>query len=267
MPIDSRFFLLYNKHSNTFGGKFMNITLEISPEMQGTPQAIRLTEKFGASMGEELTLRLDEAGLSLKYGEQVLKGDFTKMLNRVKGGRVNSEFLVKAAKIKNAEGELVAMDATAGLGEDSFLLAAAGFIVTMYEKNPVIYELLCDAIRRAEDNPELEPIVSRMTVINGDSIKAMQEMICSPDVILLDPMFPERQKSALVKKKLQIIQKLESPCEDEKEMLEAAMSAHPKKLIVKRPPKGAYLAGVKPNYSIEGKAVRYDCFANPKITK
>ncbi|MBR2000759.1 MAG: class I SAM-dependent methyltransferase, partial [Firmicutes bacterium] len=87
--------------------------------------------------------------------------------------------------------------------------------------------------------------------------------VIAPDVIRLDPMFPERQKSALVKKKLQMIQKLETPCTDEKEIVSAAMSARPKKLIIKRPPKGPWLAGLKPDYSNEGKAVRFDCFVNP----
>ena len=85
----------------------------------------------------------------------------------------------------------------------------------------------------------------------------------NPDVILLDPMFPERQKSALVKKKLQIIQKLEIPCADEAELFLAAVNAKPKKLVIKRPPKGPYLADVKPDYSISGKAVRFDCIVSP----
>ena len=30
-------------------------------------------------------------------------------------------------------------------------------------------------------------------------------------------------------------------------------------MVIKRPAKGPYLAGIKPSYSIDGKAVRYDC--------
>ena len=91
----------------------------------------------------------------------------------------------------------------------------------------------------------------------------MEQTEMTPDVILLDPMFPERQKSALVKKKLQMIQKLETPCEDERALFLAAVSAAPKKLIVKRPPKGPHLADAKPDYAITGKAVRYDCYVMP----
>ena len=91
----------------------------------------------------------------------------------------------------------------------------------------------------------------------------MAQLDAPPDVILLDPMFPARQKSALVKKKLQMIQKLEIPCAGEAELLLAAMKARPKKLIIKRPPKGPYLADAKPDHSITGKAVRFDCIVNP----
>ena len=102
-----------------------------------------------------------------------------------------------------------------------------------------------------------------MQLFHADSIQAMQLLDKPPDVILLDPMFPARQKSALVKKKLQMIQKLEIPCMDEKELLLAAIRAKPKKLVIKRPPKGPYLAEIKPDYSLTGKAVRFDCIVSP----
>jgi len=133
----------------------------------------------------------------------------------------------------------------------------------MFEKNPVIHALLSDALDRAKKVPELAEIVSRMELRHADSIEGMGHLDFTPDVILLDPMFPARQKSALVKKKLQMIQKLEFPCIDEGELLLSAMGAGPKKLIIKRPPKGPYLAGIRPDHSIEGKAVRFDCIVSP----
>lgn len=194
---------------------------------------------------------------------QVLKGDFERLIHRIGKGNLPTELLAKAAKIKGGAGRLTAVDATAGMGEDSLILAAAGFDVTLFEKNEVIYALLCDAIERGKGVEELSDVVKRMNPVNADSIEAMKNLGFEPDVILLDPMFPERQKSSLVKKKLQMIQKLESPCENEREMIFSAMGANPRKLIVKRPPKGEYLAGIKPDYSLKGKAVRFDCFTEP----
>lgn len=242
------------------------IPLEMSPECANTEIAQRLREKFGAvgvAEAGELSLRLDSTGVSLVSEGQILQGDFTRMLPRLKNGRLQGEMLVRAAKIKGTDGPLTALDATAGLGEDSLLLAAAGFHVILYERNPVIYELLRDAVARAMSHPELADTVTRMDVRFGDSVEAMARLESSPDVILLDPMFPERQKSALVKKKLQMIQKLEEPCVDERKLLLTAMGAKPRKLIVKRPSKGPYLADIKPDYSLPGKAVRYDCFITP----
>ena len=78
------------------------------------------------------------------------------------------------------------------------------------------------------------------------------------DIILLDPMFPERTKSGLVKKKFQILHEIETPCNNEVELINAALAVNTHKVIIKRPLKGEYLAEIKPSYSIKGKAIRYD---------
>ncbi len=245
-------------------GKYIsNTALDIAQSAAGSEKAERLALLFPKyEGGSDPYLLLDGEGLSLVSDGHVLRGDLTKMIPRVTRGRVTGELLARAAKLKGALSPR-AVDATAGLGEDSLILAASGFSVTLYERNPVICELLRDALERAEHIPELADIVGRMTLVQGDSVAAMASLTEAPDVILLDPMFPERQKSALVKKKLQMIQKLEQPCTDEREILLTAMRASPKKLIIKRPPKGPYLAGIKPDHSIEGKAVRFDCFVSP----
>lgn len=241
------------------------VSILIAPGCTGTETAERITSNFQSAPADEcgLTLSLAADGLSLISDGQVLRGDFTRLLPRLKAGNLPQELLVRAARIKDPTAPLTAIDATAGLGEDSLLLAAAGFHVKLYERNPVIYELLRDTLQRALNHPDLAEIAARMTLFHADSIDAMQHPDTPPDVILLDPMFPQRQKSALVKKKLQMIQKLELPCVDEAALLLAAMNADPKKLIVKRPPKGPYLAGLKPDHSITGKAVRFDCFVSP----
>lgn len=213
---------------------------------------------------ENVSLIQTDKGLTLQGEGMEIRADFTEMLPRLKQGRLQGEMLVKASRIKNAEGPLTAIDATAGLGQDSILLAAAGFNVIMCEKDEVIAALLQDALKRAEEKPELKEIISRMTLHVGDSIEYISSLDFEPDVIYLDPMFPERQKSALVKKKFQLLHHLEKPCDNEEEMLLAAINAHPRKVIVKRPVKGPLLAGKKPDYSYEGKAIRYDCFAFAK---
>jgi len=214
----------------------------------------------GTNVPAGMELLMGEHGLSLVSDGMELCGDFGHMLSRVKNGKWQHEMLVRAAKPKNLGDTPLAVDATAGLGEDAFLLAAAGFRVCLFERDPVIAALLRDAIRRALRDEELAEIVSRMEFVEGDSIVEMPHLPQSPDVVLLDPMFPAKRKDAVSKKKLQMLQHLERPCEDETALMHAAMAAHPRKIIVKRPLKGPFLAGVKPDYSLKGKTIRYDCY-------
>lgn len=234
------------------------------PEGGNAEQAALLAERLQTELVTEietgeLCLRADALGLSLTDGTLSLSVDFSQERKRLSVGNLQREMLVKACRIKGQEHTDV-LDATAGLGEDSILLAASGFAVNLYEYNPIIFALLKDGLLRASAVAELAETVGRMTLHEEDSILAMRNLAEAPDVVLLDPMFPQRQKSALVKKKFQLLQRLESPCSDGAELLQAAVDASPKKIVIKRPIKGEYLAGKKPDYSLEGKAIRYDCF-------
>ena len=208
-------------------------------------------------------LRQDAEGLALVGDGMVLRADFTRLLPRLRPDRLGRELLVRAARVRGVEGPTV-IDATAGLGEDSLLLAAAGFRVTMFEKDPAIAALLRDALERAAATEELAGVVARMELVEGDSVEGLRSPGFSPDVVFLDPMFPERTKSAAVKKKFQLLHHLERPCDNEDELLGAALAVRPRKVVIKRPPKGPYLAGAKPSHSIAGKAVRYDVIVPPK---
>ncbi len=209
--------------------------------------------------GDYLTVLFDSKGVSLSGFGLSYQGDFENMLHRVTNGRLQHEMLAKA--VKTDQENLKAVDATAGMGEDSLLLAACGYQVTLYEQNPVIAILLKDALRRAKKNTVLKDIVSRMQLVEGDSIEHLNKRLDPVDVIYLDPMFPGRQKSGLINKKLQLIQKLEPPCSEETALFDAAMAAQPSKIIVKRPLKSPYLDERVPSYSLKGKAIRYDCYS------
>ena len=209
--------------------------------------------------GEYLTIHFDSKGVSLSGFGLTYQGDFAEtMMHRVTNGRLQHEMLVKAASSEK-EGRK-AIDATAGMGEDAFLLAAQGYEVTLYEQNPVVAALLKDAIRRAKKNQILKDIAGRMKVVEADSVECMSKLLDPVDVIYLDPMFPARQKSSLINKKLQLIQKLEPPCSEETDLFDAALKVGPSRIIVKRPLKSEYLAGREPSYTLKGKAIRYDCY-------
>ncbi len=200
-----------------------------------------------------------EKGLGLIMDDQIMVGDFSHLLRRTKKHTITSELVVKAARMKNMPETPILLDATAGMGEDSFLLAAFGFNVKLYERNPVMAALLEDALNRAKNDPATAEIAGRMELFQEDSITAMNNLPYHADVILLDPMFPERQKSGKVKKKFQLIHTLEAPCDDEEELMAAAIKAAPTKIIVKRPIKAPFLADKKPSYDVRDKIIRYDC--------
>ena len=164
--------------------------------------------------GEHLTVLFNSKGVSLTGYGLTYQGDFENMLHRVTHGRLQHEMLVRASKSEKPGRK--AIDATAGMGEDGFLLAAQGHEVTLYEQNPVIAVLLKDALRRAKKHPVLKEIAARM--------------------------------------------KLEPQCSQETDLFDAAISADPDKIIVKRPLKSEFLAGRKPSYTLSGKAIRYDCY-------
>lgn len=223
----------------------------------------------GPSGGSTLALRLGASGLSLVGAGMELLPDLGRMLPRLRPQSLARELLVRAARVRGAEGVPTAIDATAGLGEDSLLLAASGFEVTLVEHDPIIAALLADELDRARLDERIAGPACHMRLVEGESAKVLGQLALQgarPDVVLLDPMFPARRKSASVRKKPQLLQRLERPCTDEEgaRLLEAALAARPRKVVVKRPAKGPWLGGRKPSHSIAGKAVRYDCYVVPR---
>ena len=102
---------------------------------------------------------------------------------------------------------------TAGLGRDAFVLAGLGCKVIMVERHPVVAALLEDGLRRAYDDSEIgEWMRERMSLFHGSSIDKLADAVKSTgteiDVVYLDPMYPHREKSALVKKEMRVFQTL-----------------------------------------------------------
>ena len=209
-----------------------------------------------------MELAYDEGGrLALVEGATVLAGDFCRLRPRIRPHALNRELLVRAARLRDASGSPVAIDACAGLGEDGFLLAAAGLTVTLVERDPRICALTRDALERAARETDLAPICERISLVEADAREFLARLASPPDIVYLDPMFPERGKAAATKKKLQVLRALERPASEQEgaELLEAALAAHPRRIIVKRPLKGPRLGAHKPTHTLAGKLIRYDC--------
>lgn len=179
---------------------------------------------------------------------------------RLFGGGKNQP-LARAVGIKGSQTPHV-LDATAGFGRDAFVLASLGCRVTMLEREAVFAALLADAIVRAEINLETAAIASRMQLLYCDAqhyIGSMQDKD-SIDTIYLDPMYPQRNKTALVKKEMRAARELAGDDGDAGQLLELALSQAVKRVVVKRPRSAATLNAVKPTAVIESENTRYDIY-------
>ncbi len=177
------------------------------------------------------------------------------------GGR--GQPLAKAIGLKKAANPTV-IDATAGFGRDAFVLANLGCKVILVERNPLIAALLYDALQRAKDNSELVDVITRMSLINHDATAYLYKMeqALYPDVIYMDPMYPSRDKSALVKKDMRLLHQLAGPDIDSEQLLTIARTIALKRVVVKRPKPAPFIGNQKPTTSIESKNTRYDVYIN-----
>ena len=180
------------------------------------------------------------------------------------GGRGQS--IAKAVGLKQGVNPSV-VDGTAGLGRDSFVLASLGCSVTMVERHPVVAALLEDGLRRAYDSKEIgEWMQKRMRLVHGSSLESVAESGEEVDVVYLDPMYPHREKSALVKKEMRVFQSLVGADLDADGLLDPAMSLAKKRVVVKRPDYAEDLDGVKPSMVISTKKNRFDVYVKAAMT-
>lgn len=193
-----------------------------------------------------------------------------KARHRLKFGGGKGQDIAKAVGLHKFKQPHV-IDATAGLGRESFVLASLGCTVTMLERSPMVHALLADGLQRANaiNAPELQAIVQRMTLHQVDAIAWLNDLPLEsyPDVVYLDPMFPERQKSALVQKEMRFFHTVVGDDSDSDGLLACARQRAKHRVVVKRPRLAPLLANATPAFVISGKAVRYDIYLPlPKAT-
>lgn len=187
--------------------------------------------------------------------------DFTAgaVAHRFRFGGGRGQALPRAVGMKGGKTPTVA-DATAGLGRDAFLLASLGAEVTMIERSVEMHRLLEDGLASArEAGGDIAAVIARMTLIGGDAREVLPTL--SPDVVLVDPMHPERKKSALVKEEMRLIRALVGTDDDVAETIGVALAVARNRVVLKWPMRAALPAGVRaPSHQIAGKTIRYDVF-------
>ncbi|WP_380183086.1 16S rRNA (guanine(1516)-N(2))-methyltransferase RsmJ [Kalamiella sp. sgz302252] len=182
------------------------------------------------------------------------------MAHRRRFGGGRGEAVAKAVGIKGSYLPVVT-DATAGLGRDAFVLASLGCRVQMLERHPVVAALLDDGLQRGYRNAEIGGwLQQRLTLLHASSLEALAQLGEKPDVVYLDPMYPHRQKSALVKKEMRVFQTLVGADEDADGLLEPARRLAKKRVVVKRPDYAPPLAGIVTQSAIVTKSHRFDIY-------
>ncbi len=162
------------------------------------------------------------------------------------------------------------LDATAGLAGDAFVLASLGCPVTLIERSPIIFALIADAVERASLSEKFQSIIEQgFNIINADASNFIAQQLAKnspkPDVIYIDPMYPDRKKTALVKKDMQVLQRLHGNNVTSSQLFENALLYAKKRVVVKRPLHAETISQKVPNTCIKSKKTRYDIYTLEKM--
>ena len=237
----------------------------------------KLTQKRRQQLSQTATqsiLLLDEKNkLSWLSDGLSVAPEWDKLQRRVVSAGRKSELLLQAAKITS---DSTVIDATAGFGHDSLILASTGAQVIMLEQQPLMALLLLAEQLRMNTLPNWQKLMSRLQIINTNALSyfaKLQTDAKAVDVVYLDPMFPENSyqdsktgKGAKVGKHMQALHQLANPptLEQEKQLLQNAQAVVSQqgqkqgRVVVKRPQLAPLLANQPASESWHNEAVRFD---------
>ena len=106
----------------------------------------------------------------------------------------------------------------------------------------MFFLLLQDGLNRAYQDEEIGEILQQnLRLLNVHHINELDPNSDYADVVYLDPMYPHKQKSALVKKEMRVFQHLVGADLDADELLLPALQLAKKRVVVKRPDYAEFL--------------------------
>jgi 16S rRNA (guanine1516-N2)-methyltransferase len=211
-----------------------------------------------------------------KQGELPVSVDFVSgaVAHRRHYGGGKSQMIAKAIGLKSGIFPAV-LDTTAGLGKDAFVLASLGCCVTLLERNKIIHQVLSEGLQRASDHAQethdtaLMATLARMTLLHADAQDYLRQFLrLTQQVIYLDPMFPERKKTAAVKKDMVQLQQIVGKDHDSDLLLERALASNAHRIVVKRPKLAPPLqATVSPSLVFRGTSSRFDVYPRKTLER
>lgn len=248
--------------------KINNKNLKLIAKDISNPFLMAELDKKNNTVCSLCTIESDEKG---KLTITKARPDWYKLQRRIVTAGRKSELLLQACKL-TADSKVI--DATAGFGHDSLILASGGANVTMLEQNPLMALLLILEKQRMGLEPNWEGLMGRLDIRFKNSVawfesSATKNKDLQADVIYLDPMFPnDSYQGAKVGKGMQILHDLALPptAKQEQALLNLAQQAIKKngRVVVKRPKNAPFLAHVASDESWENDVVRFDGYFNKK---
>ena len=155
------------------------------------------------------------------------------------------------------------LDLTAGWLKDSWRFLVHGISVTAFENQPLVYNFLNLSLQAQMRNLQDQNLLNCLKLLNlksEDSKEFLKTHTLSHyDVIYLDPMFPEKRKSALASKEMQILQDIVGETQVGEDLLEVALNTQASRVIVKRPLHASPLANPV-TFQSTSKSSRFDVY-------
>lgn len=240
----------------------------------------KLTQKVRNQLSEHYNQPLfiidDKLQLFLLTDQISVSPDWKTLQRRVVSAGRKSELLLQACKLTDKS---YVLDATAGFGHDSLILASTGAQVVMLERDPFMALLLMYQKQLMAQQKNWQKLMARLKILWGNSIGFMSSetfnsetlMGSNFDVIYLDPMFPENSyqnnvtgKGAKVGKHMQALHQIASPpnLDEEKKLLTLALDkvVSGGRVVVKRPAAAPLFSGTEPSESWHNDVLRFDAY-------
>ncbi|NRA37923.1 MAG: class I SAM-dependent methyltransferase [Planctomycetes bacterium] len=175
-----------------------------------------------------------------------------------KGGSDPRQNLFRACAIQKNKSQRI-LDCCAGAGGDAFMMHSQGAGILSFERNPIVYHLLHDAMRR-----ELQS--DSWCLRQGDALEYITQhadVAAEHDVIYIDPMFrSERKRRAAEGKIMRALRYIAGDDLDSDQLIAAAASSSVTRLVIKRPLRSQTMevGARRCSHTVKGKGHRLDVY-------
>lgn len=257
----------------------LSLTLQVIAVEQKLSQKVR--QQLSDEYQTPLFIIDNKLQLSLLTHQISVAPDWKSLQRRVVSAGRKSELLLQACKLTDKSQVL---DATAGFGHDSLILASTGAQVTLLERNPLMALLLMNEQQLMSQQVNWQKLMARLNIVCADSAQFMEALSFSSqkeqavntsgyDVVYLDPMFPENSyentatgKGAKVGKHMQALHHIAQPPDlrEEQKLLTLALNTVVPggRVVVKRPAAAPLFAQSSPDESWHNDVLRFDAYFN-----